>query len=108
MKFVQLKSLKDIVMLVASSPATNVVQYLKNDDDHMYFVIGGTLSEVFLYFIKLNEKIEGDFITYNPYTGEIGFSDKFISEPNLNSFPIINIAKQDLITEDVLEKVSQL
>ena len=108
MKFVQLKSLKDIVMLVASSPATNVIQYLENHGDHMYFVIGGTLSEVFLYFIKQEEKIEGDFITYNAYTGEIGFSKKFVSEPNLSSFPIVNIINQDLLTKDILEKVSKL
>jgi hypothetical protein len=108
MKFVQLKSLRDMVMLVASSPATNVVQYLKNGDEHLYFVIGGTLSEVFLYFVKEKESIDGDFITYNSYSGQIGSSDRIMHEPNVNSFPVVEIINQDLLPKDMLEKVSKL
>jgi hypothetical protein len=48
MKFVQLKSIRDIVMLVASSPASNVVQHMESKGENPYFVIGGTLSEAFL------------------------------------------------------------
>jgi hypothetical protein len=108
MKFVQLKSLRDMVMLVASSPATNIVQHLQNGKEHLYFVIGGTLSEVFLYFVKETESIEGKFITYNSYTGEIGSSDKIIHEPNMNSFPVVEIINQDLLPKETLEKVSKL
>jgi hypothetical protein len=108
MKFVQLKSLRDMVMLVASSPATNIIQHLKNSDDHLYFVIGGTLSEVFLYFVKEKESIDGNFITYNSYSGEIGSSDKIMHEPNVNSFPVVEIINQNLLPEDMLEKVSKL
>ena len=108
MKFVQLKSVRDLVMLVASSPATNVIQHLENDGKHVYFVIGGTLSEVFTYFVKLGEPIEGNFITYNSYKGEIGSSEKIDSEPNMNSFPIIKIINQNLIPVGMLETVAGL
>ena len=107
MKFVQLKTIRDLVMLVASSPATNVIQHLENSG-HIYFVIGGTLSEVFMYLVKQDEPIDGSFITYNSYSGEIGKSMKLATEPNMNSFPVIEIQKQDLITAETLEKLSKL
>ncbi|EMR73184.1 hypothetical protein MCGE09_00021 [Thaumarchaeota archaeon SCGC AB-539-E09] len=108
MKFVQLKSLKDLVMLVASSPSMNVVQHLQNGGVHMYFIIGGTLSEIFLYFVKESISLEGEFITYNTYTGEIGFSEKLLHEPNLNSFPVVEIENQDLLSEELLQRVNDL
>ena len=108
MKFVQLKSLKDLVMLVASSPATNIVQHLQNGDEHMYFVIGGTLSEIFLYFVKEKKAIDKNFITFNSYSGEMGFSEKIIHEPNINTFPVVEILNQDLLSKEMLEKVSKL
>jgi len=108
MKYVHLKSLRDLVMLVASSPTMNVIQHLQNGDSHLYFIIGGTLSEIFLYFVKEEDAIEGDFITYNTYTGEIGSSDKVKHEPNLNSFPIVEIENQDLLPEELLNRVNSL
>jgi len=108
MKFVHLKSLRDLVMLVASSPTMNVIQHLKNGNSHLYFIIGGTLNEIFLYFVKQEEAIEGSFITYNTYTGEIGSSDKLAREPNQNSFPVVEIENQDLLPEDLLSKVNDL
>lgn len=107
MKFVQLKTIRDLVMLVASSPATNVIQHLENSG-HIYFVIGGTLSEVFMYLVKQDELIDGSFITYNSYSGEIGASEKLSTEPNMNSFPVIEIQNQDLITPETLETLAKL
>ncbi|MBE0634165.1 hypothetical protein IH574_06295 [Candidatus Bathyarchaeota archaeon] len=94
-------------MLVASSPATNVIQHLENSG-HIYFVIGGTLSEVFMYLVKQDDPIEGSFITYNGYSGEIGSSPKISTEPNMSSFPIIEIQKQDLITAETMNTLSKL
>jgi hypothetical protein len=108
MKFVQLKTMKDLILLVASSPTMNVIQHLENKNAHLYFIIGGTLSEIFLYFVKQNTPSEGNFITYNSYTGEIGSSEKIKHEPNLNSFPIVEIKNQDLLPEELLKRVNDL
>jgi hypothetical protein len=108
MKFVQLKSIRDIVMLVASSPASNVIQHMANEGDHLYFVIGGTLSEVFIYFVKTKDVLDGSFITYNSYSGDIGYSDKVMHEPNISTIPVVEIINQDLLNEEVLEKLSKL
>ncbi|MFB0558387.1 MAG: hypothetical protein ACETVY_04640 [Candidatus Bathyarchaeia archaeon] len=108
MKFVQLKSLRDLVMLVASSPTMNVIQHLQNGDSHLYFIIGGTLTEIFLYFVKQGSAMEGGFITYNTYTGEIGSSDRLMHEPSINSFPVVEIENQDLLPEELLTRVNRL
>lgn len=108
MKFVQLRSLRDLVMLVASSPTMNVIQHLDNGGSHLYFIIGGTLSEIFLYFVKQEEALDGGFVTYNTYTGEIGSSDRLMHEPNLNSFPLVEIENQDLLPEELLSRVDNL
>jgi hypothetical protein len=108
MKFVQLKSLRDLVMLVASSPTMNVIQHLRNGDSHLYFIIGGTLSEIFLYFVKQEDTMGGGFITYNTYTGEIGSSERLMHEPSINSFPVVEIENQDLLPEELLSRVESL
>lgn len=108
MKFVHLKSMRDLVMLVASSPTMNVIQHLQNGDIHLYFIIGGTLSEIFLYFVKEEKAIDGDFITYNTYTGAIGSSERILHEPNINSFPLVDIENQDLLPEELLSRVNSL
>jgi hypothetical protein len=108
MKFVQLRTLKDLVMLVASSPTMNVIQHLENGGRHLYFIIGGTLNEIFLYFVRQDSSLDGSFITYNTYTGEIGTSEKVMHEPNINSFPVVEIENQDLLPEDLLHKVNSL
>ncbi|MBQ03307.1 hypothetical protein CL673_01135 [Candidatus Bathyarchaeota archaeon] len=108
MKFVHLKTLRDLIMLVASSPSMNVIQHLQNGEFHLYFIIGGTLNEIFLYFVREAEAIEGKFVTYNSYTGEIGSSEKVAKEPNQNSFPLVEIENQDLLPDDLLSKVNNL
>lgn len=86
----------------------NVIQYLPNGVSPLYFIIGGTLSEIFLYFVKEETVVDGNFITYNTYTGEIGFSEKLLHEPNISSFPLVEIVNQDLLPSDLLDKVNSL
>jgi hypothetical protein len=95
-------------MFVASSPTMNVVQHLQYGDTHLYFIIGGTLSEIFLYFLKEQKAIDGNFIIYNTYTGEISFSNRLRTDPNLSSIPLVDIKNQDLLPEELLERVGSL
>jgi len=105
MKFVQLSSIRDLVMLIASSPSMNVIQHLSMPNFQLYFIIGGTLSETFLYFVKESTRFNGKFVTYNTYSGEIGFSDKIKVEPNMSSFPIVEIKNQNILTHELLELI---
>jgi hypothetical protein len=108
MNFVQFSSLRDLIMLSASSPTSKVIQHLKVGDKHLYFILAGTFTQLFLYMVKLEEAIEGSFITYNSYTGEISSSEKLVSEPSIESFPIVEIVKQDLLPPELLERVGKL
>jgi hypothetical protein len=108
MKFVQLRSLRDLIMLVASSPSSGVIQHIANGDSHLYFLVGGTLHEMFLYCVKEKEQIKGSFITYNSYSGEIGTSEKVQHEPNVSSFPVVEIVNQNLLHADLLSKLDGL
>ena len=108
MKFVQLSSIRDLIMLVASSPSSGVIQHMENKGAHLYFLVGGTLHEIFLYFVKQKEKIPGIFITYNSYTGQIGSAEKVQHEPNVSSFPVVEIVNQDVIPSDLLGKLDDL
>jgi hypothetical protein len=108
MKFVQLRSLRDLIMLVASSPSSGVIQHIANGNSNLYFLVGGTLHEMFLYCVIEKERLKGNFITYNSYSGEIGSSDKMMHEPNASSFPVVEIVNQDLLPEDLLSKLDGL
>ena len=108
MKFVQLRSLRDLIMLVASSPSSGVIQHIALDNSHLYFLVGGTLHEMFLYCVKEKEKIKGSFITYNSYSGDIGAAEKVQHEPNVSSFPVVEIVNQDLLPTDLLSKLDGL
>ncbi|MCX6649122.1 MAG: hypothetical protein NTV61_07010 [Candidatus Bathyarchaeota archaeon] len=108
MKFVQLRSLRDLIMLVASSQSSGVIQHLANGNSHLYFLVGGTLHEMFLYCVKEKEQIKGNFITYNSYSGEIGSSEKMQHEPNQSSFPVVEIVNQDLLPTDLLSRLDEL
>jgi len=107
MRFVQLRSIKDLVLLVASSPAMNVIQHLHLKDTHLYFIVGGTISETFMYFIKEEKPLPGSFIVYSTYSGEISFSDKLKIEPNMSSFPIVDIVNQNILPPELLSSLGE-
>jgi hypothetical protein len=108
MKFVQLRSLRDLIMLVASSQSSGVIQHIVHGKSHIYFLVGGTLHEMFLYCVKEKEQLKGNFITYNAYSGEIGSTEKVQHEPNVSSFPVVEIVNQDLLPEDLLSRLDGL
>jgi hypothetical protein len=54
------------------------------------------------------EQLKGFFITYNAYSGEIGSAEKVQHEPNVSSFPVVEIVNQDLLPEDLLSRLDGL
>lgn len=95
-------------MLVASAPNVNVIQHLEYNNSHLYFIVGGTLNEIFLYFVKEQKPLGGNFITYNSYSSQIGSSEKVVHEPNVSSFPVVEIKSQDLLPEELLGRLNDL
>ncbi len=74
------QSLRSLVMLTASSPTLKGTQCLWRD---------------------------GSFITYK-FSRENRFKKKVMHEPNVNSFPDVEILRQDILTDELLERVNNL
>lgn len=108
MRYIQLKGLRDLAMLVTSAAPIGVVQHLSIKDGHLYFIIAGTLREIFLYFVKLKEEIDGRYIVYNTLSGEISFNQRVRTDPYMNSIPILEIVNQDLLPKELVETVNTL
>ena len=107
MKYIQLKDLRDLVMLV-SAAHTSLLHHFPLKNGHLYFIVGGTLTETFIYFVKLKQGIEGRFVIYNALSGEIRFSPTVRTDPNVSSIPIVDIMSQDLLSKGLVETVNRL
>ncbi|MEM4727772.1 MAG: hypothetical protein QXD04_05935 [Candidatus Bathyarchaeia archaeon] len=100
-----MRSIRDLVMLVASSPSMNVIQHFESGGVHIYFIIGGTMSEVFLFFVREDKPLPGSFIIYNNFSGDISYSDRLRTDHNIRSIPIVEVSSQDIIPPDQLSRV---
>ncbi|MBS7637573.1 hypothetical protein KEJ49_01605 [Candidatus Bathyarchaeota archaeon] len=100
-----MRSIRDLVMLVASSPSMNVIQHFQSEGAHIYFIIGGTMSEVFLFFVREEKPLPGSFIIYNNFSGDISYSERLRTDPNISSIPIVEVSSQDIIPPEQLSKV---
>jgi len=107
MKYINLKDLRDLVILVSSAHSA-MLHHLALKEGHLYFVVGGTLTETFIYFVKLRQGIEGRYVLYNTLTGDIRFSPTVRTDPNVSSIPIVDITSQDLLSKELIEKVINL
>lgn len=108
MKYVQLKELRDLVLLVSSAGSMGIVQHFAVKTGHLYFVVGGTLNEAFLYFVKLPQAIEGRYIVYNTISGDIRFSQNVRTDPGTSSLPIVDIVNQNLLPQEILDIANDL
>ncbi len=101
-KYVKLKSLDDLVKIVAPSHAA-FLQHVEHNERHIYFINvmfhdGGSL----IYYVKMDEKINAKYVVFNMISGNIGFSDTISTDTNLRFIPIIEVEKQNILTEEIL------
>jgi len=101
-KYVKLKSLDDLVKIVASSPAA-FFQHFEFEDKHIYFV-GVVFSEdaSLVYYVKRNDKIDAKYVVFNMISGKVGFSENVSTDTNLKYIPIVEIEKQNILSREVL------
>ncbi|MHA1799352.1 MAG: hypothetical protein ACTSVY_12975 [Candidatus Helarchaeota archaeon] len=99
-KLIEVESMRDLLSLTTGPMGSvNRVHHIELANNHLYFLVGGVPGAIVLYFIK-TDKIEKRYIVYNNLTDEISYSDKKISNPQTANIPIINIKKQNLVTEE--------
>lgn len=101
-KYVKLKSLDDLVKIVASSPAA-FFQHIEFEDQHIYFVSvmfhdGSSL----VYYVKRGNKIDAKYVVFNMISGKVGFSETVSTDTNLKYIPIVEIEKQNILSREIL------
>lgn len=101
-KYVKLKSLDDLVKIVASSPAA-FFQHTEFKDEHIYFVSvmfsgGGSL----VYYVKRDGKIDAKYVVFNMISGKVGFSETVSTDTNLKYIPIVEVEKQNILSKEIL------
>ena len=97
MKRIELKSMEDLAYLASSSPFSATIQHFKDKDgNNVYFLLGGTMIETVVYFVK-GEEIEKRFINLNPTKNQIEYADLPILDPKITVIPIIEVKAQDLL-----------
>lgn len=64
------------------------------------------MSEVFLFFVREEEPLHGSFVIYNNFSGEISYSDRLRTDPNISCIPIVEVISQDFIPPDLLSRIS--
>ena len=95
-RFSQFTELKDLVRLVTTSPAP-FLQYIEKDGEHIYFIYIPSFGRVpMVYFVKMSEPIEKNYIIYNRFQDNISFSDKLQAAGQTISIPILKIAKTNI------------
>jgi hypothetical protein len=97
MKKIELRSIEDLVYLAASSPFGATIQHFKrSNNDDVYFLMGGTITESFLYFVK-GEETTKKFVCLDTTKNKITFEDLPVFDPKLKIIPIIEVKEQDLL-----------
>jgi len=101
-KYIQFESLGDMISLLAGFP-NPLIHHAKLRGTHIYFVTLAFLGGTFVYFIVNKEELGKKYIYYHIYKHETSFSDTYTTDPNIRCIPILNVKKQNILSEDILD-----
>ena len=101
-KYVEFKSLDDLIKLLASSP-TPIVHHLEVKGKHVYFVSIAFFGTTFTYFFTTMEELSGKYIVYHIYKQSTSFSKTFSSDPNERSIPILEVKRQNIFPVELVD-----
>lgn len=101
-RYIQLQNLEDLVKIIAGSP-TAFIHHLDFEKKHIYFVSvifagGGSLT----YYVKLDEKVDKKYITFNAVNGKIDYREAFAMDANVVYVPIIEVKTQNVLPLEIL------
>ncbi|MEM2875970.1 MAG: hypothetical protein QXL67_03330 [Candidatus Bathyarchaeia archaeon] len=98
MKRIELKSMEDLAILASSSPFGSTIQHFRSGSGDIYFMIGGTRDETYIFYVK-SENVGHRFINFDTARNKVVYSDTPIIDPKFKVTPIIDVKKQDLFEE---------
>lgn len=97
-KLIRLKRLIDLVHVLSVSPLPLIHHYLL-DSTHIYFVpvtLGGEPSVI--YYYESPQPLQGIYVLFNNFTGELIVSNKWVSDSKFSIIPIVEVEAQSFFT----------
>jgi len=101
-RLIRLKRLEDLVH-VLNVVQVPIVHHLALDSRHIYFIpfFLSTDSSI-IYFYENERRLEGKFLLFNNFTGEVDITDKWTSDTRFTIIPIIDVEYQNVFPEKQL------
>lgn len=103
-KAIRLKSLRDLVHVLTVSQVP-LVHHVSLDGVHVYFVpmaISGDFSVI--YFYASETPLDGGFLAFNNFTGEVIVAKEWLSDTKYTVIPIVEVDSQNVFPEKLLLK----
>lgn len=99
---IRLKRLEDLIH-VLNVVQVPIVHHLALDSRHIYFIpfFLSTDSSI-IYFYENERRLEGKFLLFNNFTGEVDITDKWTSDTRFTIIPIIDVEYQNVFPEKQL------
>jgi len=101
-RLIRLKRLEDLIH-VLNVVQVPIVHHLALDSRHIYFIpfFFSTDSSI-IYFYENERRLEGKFLLFNNFTGEVDITDKWTSDTRFTIIPIIDVEYQNVFPEKQL------
>jgi hypothetical protein len=96
MKRIELESMSDLAFLASSSHSGIIQHFQDQSENNFYYVIGGSLTETFVFFNKSEDK-KKKFLNLDAKKNKITFTDLPIIDPKIQVIPIVDVKTQDVI-----------
>ncbi|MEZ0346537.1 MAG: hypothetical protein ABWK01_08315 [Infirmifilum sp.] len=97
-RLIRLKRLIDLIHVLNVSQLPLIHHYTL-DSTHLYFVpvtLGGEPSVI--YYYESAQPLQGVYVLFNNFTGEIIVSNKWLSDSKYSIIPIIEVESQSFFT----------
>ena len=97
MKRIELESMVDLAYLASTSESA--IQHYEDGEVNVYFLIGGTMEESFIYFVKHEgDDIKTRFINLDITKNRIVYSNLPFLDAKNKIIPIIEVKRMESIT----------
>jgi hypothetical protein len=100
MKKIELESMSDIAYLASSSHSGIIQHYKGKSGDNVYFLVGGTMNETIIFYVK-DEEIRKRFIIFNAMKNKVEYTNSPILDPKLKIIPIIEVKTQNILESEI-------
>lgn len=101
-KLIRLKRLVDLVHVLSVSQIP-LIHHYQLDSTHIYFVpaIGGGEPSV-VYYYETPQPLQGAYILFNNFTGELLLSNEWLSDSKFTIIPVVEVEKQSFFSDKEL------